>query len=101
MAGLVSMAVAVAEHMGLTAEEILRGVAAYQPADNRLRVERLAGGRMMINDSYNANPRSVSADLRILAQHKTATTPTPGPSAPTSASWPSTKAASASPCWGT
>lgn len=70
MAGLVSMAVAVAEHMGLTAEEILRGVAAYQPADNRLRVERLAGGRMMINDSYNANPRSVSADLRILAQHK-------------------------------
>ena len=25
---------------------------------------------MMINDSYNANPRSVSADLRILAQHK-------------------------------
>ena len=24
----------------------------------------------MINDSYNANPRSVSADLRILAQHR-------------------------------
>ena len=70
MAGLASMAVAIAERLGLTKEEIQRGVAAYAPAENRLRVERLPGGRLMINDSYNANPRSVSADLRILAQHR-------------------------------
>jgi len=70
MASLASLAVAVAERLGLSREEIIRGVAAYRPADNRLRVERLAGGRLMINDSYNANPRSVRADVAILAQHR-------------------------------
>ena len=69
MASLASMAVVAAERLGLTKEEITRGVAAYAPADNRLRVEHLPGGRLMINDSYNANPESVNADLRILARH--------------------------------
>ena len=45
-------------------------MASYAPADNRLRVEHLPGNRVMINDSYNANPRSVRADVAILAQHK-------------------------------
>ena len=63
--------VAAAERLGLTKEEIARGIAAYTPADNRLRVERLPGGRIMINDSYNANPKSVQADLAILALHTT------------------------------
>ena len=70
MASLAALAVAVAERLGLTKDEITRGVAAYRPADNRLRVERLPGGRLMINDSYNANPRSVRADVAILAQHR-------------------------------
>ncbi len=69
MASLAAMAVVAAERLGLTREEIIRGVAAYTPADNRLRLERLPGGRLMINDSYNANPKSVRADLRILARH--------------------------------
>ena len=69
MAKLAAMAAAVAERLGLTREEIVRGAAAYAPADNRLRLERLPGGRVMINDSYNANPRSVCADVRILARH--------------------------------
>ena len=70
MASLAALAVAAAERLGLTKDEITRGVAAYRPADNRLRVERLPGGRLMINDSYNANPRSVRADVAILAQHR-------------------------------
>ena len=69
MALLSALAVAAAERLGLTEEEIVRGAAAYAPADNRLRLERLPGGRVMINDSYNANPRSVCADVRILARH--------------------------------
>ena len=32
-----------------------------------MRVERLAGGRIMLNDSYNANPQSMSAAIRTLA----------------------------------
>lgn len=70
MAMLCALVVAVAEDRGLTAADIACGVAAYAPADNRLRVERLPGNRLMINDSYNANPRSVCADLQILAQYK-------------------------------
>ena len=70
MAELAALAVAAAERLGLTKEEITEGVASYAPADNRLRVERLPGGRVMINDSYNANPRSVCADVKILSQHK-------------------------------
>ena len=70
MALLSALAVAAAERLGLTEEEIVQGVASYAPADNRLRVERLPGNRVMINDSYNANPRSVRADVAILAQHK-------------------------------
>ena len=70
MATLAALAVAAAERLGLTREEIIRGMASYAPADNRLRIERLPGGRIMINDSYNANPRSVCADVKILSQHK-------------------------------
>ena len=32
-----------------------------------MRVEKLSGGRMMLNDSYNANPQSMEAALRTLA----------------------------------
>lgn len=70
MAELTALAVAAAERLGVAKEEIVRGVETYAPADNRLRVEHLPGGRIMINDSYNANPRSVCADVKILSQHK-------------------------------
>ena len=60
-------AVAIAERMGLSEEEILRGVAAYVPAGDRMRVERLAGERVMLNDSYNANPQSMAGAVQILA----------------------------------
>ena len=63
----VSMAVAIAERLGLTKEEIIRGVAAYQPTGERMRVEHLMGGRILLNDSYNANPQSMGAALRILS----------------------------------
>lgn len=69
MAAAAAMVVLIAERLGLTKEEITRGIESYTPADNRLRVERLPGGRLMINDSYNANPKSVQADLRILYRH--------------------------------
>ncbi|MBD5149899.1 MAG: UDP-N-acetylmuramoyl-tripeptide--D-alanyl-D-alanine ligase [Oscillibacter sp.] len=70
MAELAALAIAAAERLGLTKEEIISGVASYAPADNRLRIERLPGNRVMINDSYNANPRSVRADVKILSQHR-------------------------------
>lgn len=62
-----SMAVAVGEELGLTPEEIVRGVAAYVPSGARMRVERLRDGRIVLNDSYNAGPQSMAAALRTLA----------------------------------
>lgn len=60
-------AAAIAEQMGLGEEEIVRGIAAYVPAGDRMRVERLAGERVMLNDSYNANPQSMTGAVKILA----------------------------------
>src|SRR5699024_6420093 len=63
-----SMAVVIGERLGLTKEEICRGVSQYQPAGERMRVENLPGGRILLNDSYNANPQSMEAAIRILAK---------------------------------
>ena len=63
-----SMAVAIGERLGLTAEEIIRGVANYQPSGSRMRVVRLDNGRTVLDDCYNASPQSVTAALEILAK---------------------------------
>jgi UDP-N-acetylmuramoyl-tripeptide--D-alanyl-D-alanine ligase len=62
-----SMAVAIGERLGLTKEEICRGVAQYEPTGDRMRIEHLPGGRLLLNDSYNANPQSMGAALHVLA----------------------------------
>ena len=63
-----SMAVAVGEVLGLSHEEIVRGVASYEPAGSRMRVVRLPQGRIILDDCYNANPQSVTAALEVLAK---------------------------------
>ena len=68
MAYSASMAVAVGEELGLSREEIVRGVAAYEPTGSRMRVIRLPGGRVLLDDCYNANPQSVTAALEILGR---------------------------------
>ena len=63
-----SIAVAIGERLGLTEEEIVRGVACYQPSGSRMRVVRLTAGRTILDDCYNASPQSVTAALEILAK---------------------------------
>lgn len=56
---------AVGLEFGLTDEEIIQGIAAYQPVGSRagvLHTERLT----IIDDCYNANPDSMAAALRSL-----------------------------------
>ena len=76
MAYSASMAVAVGEELGLSREEIVRGVAAYEPTGSRMRVIRLPGGRVLLDDCYNANPQSMRAAVEVLsntkAEHKVA-----------------------------
>lgn len=68
MAYSASMAVAVAEELGLSREEIVRGVADYRPAGSRMRVVRLTEQRVILDDCYNASPQSVTAALEVLAK---------------------------------
>ncbi len=68
MAYSASIAVAVGEELGLDREEIIRGVAAYEPAGSRMRIVRLPEGRIILDDCYNANPQSVTAALEVLAK---------------------------------
>ena len=62
----VAFSVVIGRRLGLTSEEIRRGIAQYVPAGERMRVEHLKGGRILLNDSYNANPQSMEAALRVL-----------------------------------
>ena len=68
MAYSASIAVAVGEAMGLSHEEIVRGVAAYEPAGSRMRVVHLPENRIILDDCYNASPQSVTAALEVLAK---------------------------------
>jgi UDP-N-acetylmuramoyl-tripeptide--D-alanyl-D-alanine ligase len=54
--------------LGCTDREIVVGLAGARPPGRRLRLERLASGVLLLDDCYNANPLSMSAALRTLAE---------------------------------
>ena len=62
-----SMAVAIGERLGLTAQQIQEGVANYVSTGSRMRRIRLPEERLIIDDCYNANPQAMAAALTILA----------------------------------
>ena len=60
------MAAAVAEHFGLTGEEIVRGVQGFLPTKMRMNILRRGGDIVVFNDAYNANPQSMRAAAAVL-----------------------------------
>jgi UDP-N-acetylmuramoyl-tripeptide--D-alanyl-D-alanine ligase len=54
--------------LGCSDQEIVRGLARVQPVGRRLRLERLPGGLLLVDDCYNANPPSMAAALQTLAE---------------------------------
>jgi UDP-N-acetylmuramoyl-tripeptide--D-alanyl-D-alanine ligase len=54
--------------LGCSDQEIVRGLATVRPVGRRLRLERLLGGPLLVDDCYNANPLSMGAALRTLAE---------------------------------
>jgi UDP-N-acetylmuramoyl-tripeptide--D-alanyl-D-alanine ligase len=60
-------AAAAAIALGCTDREIARGLAAVRPVGRRLRLDVLPSGVRLVDDCYNANPASMSAALRTLA----------------------------------
>ena len=61
----------IALEMGLTLEEIARGISKLEPAPHRLNIIHGAGGAIVIDDSYNSNPIGAAEALQVLAEFKT------------------------------
>ncbi len=56
--------------LGLSGDEIARGIERFEPAEMRMQVSRIACGAALINDFYNSNPDSLNAALEELFQMK-------------------------------
>ena len=65
-----AMAAAIGEYLGLPAEEITAGVADYVPVGSRMHLIPVDGGRLIIDDCYNANPQAMAEALRMLAKSR-------------------------------
>jgi len=61
-----TLALAVANELGITVEDAARGIAAMSAPPMRSHVEQI-GRAMLINDAYNSNPGSARAALELLA----------------------------------
>lgn len=53
---------------GVHVDAIVRGLEAFAPVAGRLQRKPSAGGALVIDDTYNANPDSVRAAIDVLAQ---------------------------------
>ncbi len=61
-------AAAVAEHFGMTGEEISRGVQQFAPTKMRMNILKRGDGITILNDAYNANPQSMRAAAEVLGK---------------------------------
>lgn len=59
-------AITAARQAGLTAEEIQRGVATYEPVDGRGNRLTTTSGAIVVDESYNANPDSVRCAVEAI-----------------------------------
>ncbi|MPN51138.1 UDP-N-acetylmuramoyl-tripeptide--D-alanyl-D-alanine ligase [bioreactor metagenome] len=64
------IATAVAEHFGMTGEEIASGILRFAPTKMRMNVMNRAENITILNDTYNANPQSMRAAVEVLASAK-------------------------------
>jgi UDP-N-acetylmuramoyl-tripeptide--D-alanyl-D-alanine ligase len=60
-------AIAVARGLGLSPQEIRRGLESFRPLTGRSQLQKLPGGPLVLCDYYNANPASVAAAFSVLA----------------------------------
>lgn len=67
LAALAPSAVAIGHLLGLSNEEISRGLSSYSHIEGRSNISNV-NGITLINDCYNANPNSVKAALDSLSQ---------------------------------
>jgi len=65
--GNIALACCAARQLGLSMEEIARGVAKIEPVEHRLQLLPGANGMLVIDDAFNANPVGAKAALDVLA----------------------------------
>lgn len=56
--------------LGLTIEEIQKGIATFQLTEKRMDIINLKNGAKIINDAYNASFESMQASLKVLGEYK-------------------------------
>ncbi len=66
--GMVAGAIAVAERLGLTHDEIMRGLMNMRPTPHRLEPFMASGNVLVIDDSYNGNTHGAREAMRVLAR---------------------------------
>ena len=66
------IAAAVGQRFGLTGEEILEGIARFEPTKMRMNLLRRGEKITILNDTYNANPQSMRAAIGVLGDSKSA-----------------------------
>ena len=59
-------AIAVARHFGIEMKKIKETLDHFQPFSMRMEIIHLEGGKTLINDTYNANPKSMEMALETL-----------------------------------
>jgi len=59
-------AAAAAQAAGATLDDVREGLATMRPVGGRMQIRRAVAGARLIDDSYNANPRSVRAAVDFL-----------------------------------
>ena len=68
VAGILNACVLIAKELGLTEDEIKRGIAKIKPIPHRLQVIENANGVTVIDDSYNGNPAGAVEAIRVLGK---------------------------------
>ena len=59
-------AIAIASYLGLSKEQIARGVSKIEPIEHRLQILPSANGSIVIDDAFNSNPVGSKAALDVL-----------------------------------
>jgi len=60
----------VAKTLGLTFEEISRGISKVEPVEHRLNIVKSPNGVIIIDDAFNSNPIGTKAALEVVSQFK-------------------------------
>lgn len=63
----ITLSAAVAHKLGVSMDELARGVSKIEPIEHRLQLIPGAGGKVVIDDAFNANPSGAARAMDVLA----------------------------------